>query len=777
MTPWAENFLKNISTEIGDGEARSSFLKNAQKREKITQQIEKIWIIYQSYIYVLIAILFSEADHSVSFQHVSMLLAPLSLPLKEGVSLIDAALISQQDISNLGADLPQYSDREHTLWTNILNELICAVRDISCIVQSPSVAKISKRLKTVQGVEYTIPNTLFNAYHVAAKGLFLASPRSGNRTGGVPVLTLDKTALRLWDGFESIWYNFCRTLEPLLDMMAESASDDYLNKFLASKEITTVLFKVLKTHLYADLVDRINGSAAADEESDSLELVVNYFTVATSQLQIENDEGDFTKSEKEGLKYLAGDEIQKDVSEAMDAFYKLAITSKHFTPGFRMKLCWCAINVSCMYGTAYMLHHGCGSYLSMAVLAKADVMAKCWVAIIHYYSELNKKKKNDWIEYCFNGMSSWPRCFVKLIGELYLEKSESKSTNSPPPTVFDRTFDPNRMITTMESLCHMGATFPFLLISVENFSIGAGVLKSLNPAIAALGQDAEHIITRNELLLDQVTLLVHPMISMVASAMKYSLNFLSLPWSALLRAIRSCSNGTDSGLDESVKFEFVYSAFLGTIWLLERAVSPSGIFKCPAGCEKRLTALALVVIHVMQSFPPNMEETSPRFLMLLSKSVPRMRISETLPSVVLPRDVPKGIDRLIACSKQYLGEYMDALTEERQSGRMRAGDFKKYKQERLKHDNSLKNLIREATNVSETGNAEREVKRCEVLAVLDCSWVGCTRFRSPGREVLESKKCGSCKIAHYCSPECQKKDWKFHKIACKCISSKALGGS
>ena len=32
---------------------------------------------------------------------------------------------------------------------------------------------------------------------------------------------------------------------------------------------------------------------------------------------------------------------------------------------------------------------------------------------------------------------------------------------------------------------------------------------------------------------------------------------------------------------------------------------------------------------------------------------------------------------------------------------------------------------------------------------------------------FEFKRCGRCKIVRYCSPECQKKDWEFHKKSCK----------
>ncbi|KAJ7263337.1 hypothetical protein C8J57DRAFT_1333349 [Mycena rebaudengoi] len=42
---------------------------------------------------------------------------------------------------------------------------------------------------------------------------------------------------------------------------------------------------------------------------------------------------------------------------------------------------------------------------------------------------------------------------------------------------------------------------------------------------------------------------------------------------------------------------------------------------------------------------------------------------------------------------------------------------------------------------------------------------GCNQFE---RDVL-FKKCGGCRVARYCSTECQKKHWKMHKPGCQDI--------
>jgi MYND finger len=38
-------------------------------------------------------------------------------------------------------------------------------------------------------------------------------------------------------------------------------------------------------------------------------------------------------------------------------------------------------------------------------------------------------------------------------------------------------------------------------------------------------------------------------------------------------------------------------------------------------------------------------------------------------------------------------------------------------------------------------------------------------FQNPGIQI-GSKVCGNCRLARYCSPECQREDWKVHKKIC-----------
>jgi hypothetical protein len=50
-------------------------------------------------------------------------------------------------------------------------------------------------------------------------------------------------------------------------------------------------------------------------------------------------------------------------------------------------------------------------------------------------------------------------------------------------------------------------------------------------------------------------------------------------------------------------------------------------------------------------------------------------------------------------------------------------------------------------------------------------------FRScnkPGCKQEGTKGCSACNVSKYCSPECQKKDWKIHKLVCPLENSKLL---
>lgn len=58
------------------------------------------------------------------------------------------------------------------------------------------------------------------------------------------------------------------------------------------------------------------------------------------------------------------------------------------------------------------------------------------------------------------------------------------------------------------------------------------------------------------------------------------------------------------------------------------------------------------------------------------------------------------------------------------------------------------------------------------LATLPCSNTRCSTSRPFGAGKTPGKLCSGCKTARYCCVECQKKEWKEHKVVCKSLAER-----
>ncbi len=56
-----------------------------------------------------------------------------------------------------------------------------------------------------------------------------------------------------------------------------------------------------------------------------------------------------------------------------------------------------------------------------------------------------------------------------------------------------------------------------------------------------------------------------------------------------------------------------------------------------------------------------------------------------------------------------------------------------------------------------------------------CYNPGCTNRGGVSEEALQTRTCSRCMAAQYCSRECSKAHWRWHKVSCK-AASMALGG-
>ena len=189
----------------------------------------------------------------------------------------------------------------------------------------------------------------------------------------------------------------------------------------------------------------------------------------------------------------------------------------------------------------------------------------------------------------------------------------------------------------------------------------------------------------------------------------------------------------------------------------------------------------LVIIHAVPEIPESaFWETNKPHMQWLKSSLAQLRTTPTLPSTLLRSDV-KGLELIHnAVEEDWLTEIRSGFTHE-EDGTIVAHLYRmgslQSKRDRIAYFRSIKTLLDEAETAPENGG-ERAIKRCEVLAsALPCSFVGCTSFPDPGKEKCQSKTCSGCKVAHYCSGTCQKKDWKVHKIACKAVAAAAAAAA
>ena len=49
----------------------------------------------------------------------------------------------------------------------------------------------------------------------------------------------------------------------------------------------------------------------------------------------------------------------------------------------------------------------------------------------------------------------------------------------------------------------------------------------------------------------------------------------------------------------------------------------------------------------------------------------------------------------------------------------------------------------------------------------------CSNCKHPAKKGEDLKRCSRCHITRYCSVECQRKDWDFHRFACAVVAKKS----
>ena len=72
---------------------------------------------------------------------------------------------------------------------------------------------------------------------------------------------------------------------------------------------------------------------------------------------------------------------------------------------------------------------------------------------------------------------------------------------------------------------------------------------------------------------------------------------------------------------------------------------------------------------------------------------------------------------------------------------------------------------------------------CEILDTIDSDndvvvssasvYSVCSNGKQPPQKGEDLKRCSRCQFTHYCSEQCQRKDWDFHRFACSVVAKKS----
>ena len=78
-------------------------------------------------------------------------------------------------------------------------------------------------------------------------------------------------------------------------------------------------------------------------------------------------------------------------------------------------------------------------------------------------------------------------------------------------------------------------------------------------------------------------------------------------------------------------------------------------------------------------------------------------------------------------------------------------------------------LLLEVLQQTDTDSDDNSFDIAEVISEINT----CSNGKSQPQAGVELKRCSRCQITKYCSVDCQKKDWDFHRFACSVVAKSA----
>ena len=78
-------------------------------------------------------------------------------------------------------------------------------------------------------------------------------------------------------------------------------------------------------------------------------------------------------------------------------------------------------------------------------------------------------------------------------------------------------------------------------------------------------------------------------------------------------------------------------------------------------------------------------------------------------------------------------------------------------------------LLLEVLQQTDTDSGDNSFDIAEVISEINT----CSNCKSQPQAGVELERCSRCQITKYCSVDCQKKDWDFHRFACSVVAKSA----
>jgi hypothetical protein len=189
--------------------------------------------------------------------------------------------------------------------------------------------------------------------------------------------------------------------------------------------------------------------------------------------------------------------------------------------------------------------------------------------------------------------------------------------------------------------------------------------------------------------------------------------------------------------------------------------------------EEVVAALAFLGLDVLANVPFNVWDDKQRL-----QSYLHIGSLVSMSRDVLVRALPPS-DRGLAMLQKIFTEILKGLEDpslKQAFGSEYAAHLAKATENNKEINSMIEEIETAAATASTSTTAEgreiaRAVERAEILECLPCASVSC-RAVSYQCEAIPAKWCSVCRVTRYCSPQCQKKDWKTHKIACKALAAK-----